>query len=113
MIDIKNIRDKYPNVTRLQDGITDPEAYCVGGAIVKEAELGTGLDVGWRFPTTYKLAKALRKMNPHLPKKFANTYAAGIIKYNDLGAFEIAWTLAEMALTGKWDVNKWDFQENQ
>lgn len=125
---IDHIRQAYPCPTTLKDGRHLDEAYCVGGAIVDHASVlvddnQRGVENSPGFPTPKYIASALLRLNPELRDRVpfaegrpptrdwvrhftdydyptvAHVFAGHITRVNDLDDPELAWRVAEFALT--------------
>ena len=92
VISIVALRRQYPSPS-ISHPARPPGTYCVGGSVC------LSLNPRARpFPSDLELARALRIVNPTLPKVMARRLAEAIIDNNDGGDFEAAYRALRRAL---------------
>ncbi len=92
-LSITALRKKYPHPVR-GFGAYDGQ-YCVGGALCR----AVGLDID--FPVEQKLKEAVLKANPRIDwyaistkdHRWAYSHIRGVLEANDVGNFDLAWSL--------------------
>lgn len=107
---VKMIRHQYPTPAKFDDTGGGSGDYCVGGALflyclennqMIRAFIQSQID--WHecllnFPLLEELTVLLRELNPDLTAVMAESYADGIMSFNDIGQFEHAYKRLEEAL---------------
>jgi hypothetical protein len=94
MVDVVQIRRRYPNPREPRFDDSTPASYCVGAAFIQY--MGASSD--YRFPTPEEIVPYLLRANRALDVAEADVYAKEIVYYNDAARFDRAWETLRGAL---------------